>query len=139
MPDAKILKSRWLFPFQQGYDQVAATSGGKYDTVDIAGAKQLLGGKTVTVRVGWRKDPQALNKRRVDTIALIQASCKQAGFNVVDTGTPDFFTRHGRPGSGTSRCSHGRVRPLVSGNSADLPTNGGQNPQGYSNTAGRTS
>jgi peptide/nickel transport system substrate-binding protein len=133
-PNAKIDQARWVYPFQPTYDQVVAESGGsKYDTVDIAGAKQLLGGKTVTVRLGWRKDPQALNKRRVDTISLIQASCKQAGFNVVDAGTPTFFSKEWPAGEWDVALFAWQGSPLISGNSGTYTTGGGQNPQGYSN------
>jgi peptide/nickel transport system substrate-binding protein len=131
--NAKILQARWRYSFQPGYDELATVPGTKYDTVDIAGAKQLLGGKSVTVKVGWRKDPQALNKRRVDTIALIQASCKQAGFNVVDAGTPTFFDKDWPAGQWDVALFAWQGSPLVSGNNGIYNTGGGQNPQGYSN------
>jgi peptide/nickel transport system substrate-binding protein len=131
--NAKILQSRWLYPFQPGYDQLAATAPPSLNSADIAGAKRLLGGKTVTVKVGWRKDPQALNKRRVDTIALIQASCKQAGFNVVDSGTPTFFDKEWPAGQWDVALFAWQGSPLISGNSGIYTTGGGQNPQGYSN------
>jgi len=90
--DAVVLESRFYMPFQDEYASIKDAIGANaYDKVDIAGAKQLLGGKTVNVRVGWRKDPAQLNKRRADTISLLQASCKPAGFNVIDHGTADFF------------------------------------------------
>lgn len=93
--NAGIQQSRWVFPFQPAYPDFENSVGGeKYNTVDIAGAKALLkeAGKTgVTVRVGWRKDPEAINQRRVDTLALIKDSCDKAGFNIKDTGTPNFF------------------------------------------------
>jgi len=132
-PNAKILQSRWQYSFQPGYAELAQTGGQKYDNVDIAGAKQLLGGKTVTVKLGWRKDPQAVNKRRVDTIALIQASCKQAGFNVVDSGTPTFFSKEWPAGQWDVSLFAWQGSPLVSGNAGIYNTGGGQNPQGYSN------
>jgi peptide/nickel transport system substrate-binding protein len=131
--EAKILEARWQYSFQPGYNELAQTGGQKYDAVDIAGAKQLLGGKTVTVKVGWRKDPQALNKRRVDTLALIQASCKQAGFNVVDAGTPTFFQKEWPAGQWDVAMFAWQGSPLVSGNAGIYNTGGGQNPQGYSN------
>jgi len=132
-PNAKILQSRWQYSFQPGYAELAQTGGQQYDNVDIAGAKQLLGGKTVTVKLGWRKDPQAVNKRRVDTIALIQASCKQAGFNVVDAGTPTFFSKEWPAGQWDVSLFAWQGSPLVSGNAGIYNTGGGQNPQGYSN------
>lgn len=94
-PNAGIQQSRWIFPFQPAYaDFETGVGGEKYNTVDIEGAKKLLedAGKTgVTVRVGWRKDPEAINQRRVDQLALIKESCEKAGFKIKDTGTPDFF------------------------------------------------
>ena len=132
-PDAKILDARLLYPFQPGYDQLAGITGGKYDTVDIAGAKALLAGKTLKVRVGWRKDPQALNKRRVDTISLIQASCKQAGIDVVDTGTPTFFAKEWPAANWDVALFAWQGSPLVSSNDGIYNTGGGQNPQKYSN------
>jgi len=87
----------------------------------------------VTVKLGWRKDPQAVNKRRVDTIALIQASCKQAGFNVVDSGTPTFFSKEWPAGQWDVSLFAWQGSPLVSGNAGIYNTGGGQNPQGYSN------
>jgi peptide/nickel transport system substrate-binding protein len=132
-PNAKVLQARWLYPFQPGYDQLAAVAPAAYNQVDIAGAKQLLGGKTMTVRVGWRKDPQALNKRRVDTIALLQASCKQAGFNVVDAGTPTFFEKEWPGGQWDVALFAWQGSPLISGNEGIYNTGGGQNYSGYSN------
>ncbi len=97
-PSAKILESRFVFPFQKEYtsDYTGALGATQYDTVNIAKAKQLLqaAGKTgMTVRIGWRKNPTAPNKRRADTVSLIQASCGQAGFKVVDSGTSTFFDK----------------------------------------------
>jgi peptide/nickel transport system substrate-binding protein len=92
---AGLQQSRWVFPFQPAYGEFENGVGGeKYNTVDIPAAKKLLSdaGKTgTTVRIGWRKDPEAINQRRVDTIALIKDSCEQAGFKIKDTGTAKFF------------------------------------------------
>jgi peptide/nickel transport system substrate-binding protein len=92
---AGIQQSRWVFPFQPAYPDFENSVGGeKYNAVDIEGAKALLkeaGKDGLTVRVGWRKDPEAINQRRVDTLALIQDSCDKAGFKIKDAGTPDFF------------------------------------------------
>lgn len=131
---AKIFQSRFVFPFQPAYSDFENGVGGeKYNAVDIAGAKQLLAGKTPTVRIGWRKDPAQLNKRRADTISLIQASCAQAGFKVVDTGTPTFFDKEWPAGNFDVAMFAWSGSPLVSGNSGIYETGGGQNPQKYSN------
>ena len=86
-----------------------------------------------TVRVGWRKDPQALNKRRADTIALLQDSCNQAGFDVRDSGTADFFENAWPSGNFDVAMFAWSGSSLVSGNTSIYKTGGGQNPGKYSN------
>jgi peptide/nickel transport system substrate-binding protein len=137
-PEAKIFQSRFIFPFQDAYSQFETGVGGNaYDKTDIPGAKQLVDkagkGKKVRVRIGWRKDPQQLNKRRADTIALIQASCNQAGFNVVDAGTADFFENAWPAGNFDVAMFAWSGSSLVSGNTSIYKTGGGQNPGKYSN------
>lgn len=135
-PNAKILQSRYIYPFQPQYAQFENSVGGeKYNTVDIEGAKALLataGKPAVTVRVGWRKDPAAINKRRVDTLALVAASCKQAGFTVVDTGSADFFEKALPEGNFDVAMYAWTGSPLVTGSSAIYITNGESNYQKYS-------
>jgi peptide/nickel transport system substrate-binding protein len=133
-PNAKIYQSRFVYPFQPEYKDFENSVGGdKYNTVDIAGAKALLAGKTPTVRIGWRKDPAQLNKRRADTISLLQASCGQAGFKVVDTGTPTFFQKEAPSGNFDVALFAWSGSPLVSGNNGIYQTGGGQNFGKYSN------
>jgi ABC-type transport system substrate-binding protein len=132
--NAKILQSRFVFPFQPAYKDFETGVGGeKYNKVDIAASKALLAGKSPTVRIGWRKDPAQLNKRRADTVALIQASCSKAGFKVVDAGTPTFFQKEWPATNYDVAMFAWSGSPLVSGNNGIYETNGGQNPNGYSN------
>jgi peptide/nickel transport system substrate-binding protein len=84
-PDAKLLNSTQIMDFQQGYDQIAAASGFEnYATVDLDGAKAAYAasgeapGKTIRV---IHIDP---NPRRTNEVALLKASCDQAGFNIQD-------------------------------------------------------
>jgi peptide/nickel transport system substrate-binding protein len=135
-PDAKIMQARYVFPFEEGYAEVENVGGEKYNTVDIAGAKQLVdaaGKAGTTVRVGWRKDPEQINKRRVDTLALVQASCKQAGFNVVDAGTPDFFDNGWPNGNFDVAMFAWAGSPLVTSPASTYTTGGGNNNGKYSN------
>ncbi len=133
-PDSKIMQSRFIFPFQAAYaDFENGVGGDKYNTVDIAGAKALLKGATPTVRIGWRKDPAALNKRRADAVALVQASCSQAGFKVVDAGTPTFFSKEWPGGQWDVAMFAWAGSPLVTGSTDIYLTGGGQNPGKYSN------
>ena len=138
--DAKILQSRFVFPFNAPYSDFESSVGGeKYSTVDVAGAKTLVDASGVKapiqVRIGWRKDPAALNKRRVDTVALLQASCKGAGFNVVDAGTPDFFDKGLPDGNFDVALFAWTGSPLVAANKSIYITGGGQNNYEYSNKA----
>lgn len=90
-PNAKILESRFLLPFQPGYPQVAGDGGAPYDEVDVAGAKKILQAEKkvgTKVRLGY----QTPNPRRKAEVALIKESCGEAGFKVVDAGDPAFLS-----------------------------------------------
>lgn len=94
-PNATTMDVRNLAPFQPGYAEAVAFSGGdKYATVDIEGAKKLLaeaGQSKVKVRIGYNQP----NPRRTQVVELIKASCDQAGFEVIDTGNEKFFNDGG--------------------------------------------
>jgi peptide/nickel transport system substrate-binding protein len=132
------MESRFVYPFQPAYAPfVAGVGGQKYDTVDIARARTLLAGRTPTVRIGWRKDPAQLNKRRADTVALIKASCAKAGFKVVDAGSPTFFSKEW-PAANYDVAMFGWTgSPTVTGSNGIYqtapPGDPGNNPGGYSN------
>jgi peptide/nickel transport system substrate-binding protein len=137
-PKAKLMDSRFIFPFQSEYAQYATGLGGEaYTKVDIPGAKALVEkaspGKKVSVRLGWLKNPDALNKRRQDTVALIQASCSQAGFDVKDAGKADFFGKAWPAGDFEVAMFAWAGSTLVTGSYVNYITDGGQNPQKYSN------
>jgi peptide/nickel transport system substrate-binding protein len=133
---ATVLESRFIFPFQAEYAAVAAGGGGRlYDSVDLPGAKKLLAGRTPTVRLGWLKNPGTINKRRADTLALIQASCAQAGFTVVDAGTPTFFEKEAPAGNFDVAMFAWTGSPLVCDSAGLYTTGGGLNHGKYSNPA----
>jgi peptide/nickel transport system substrate-binding protein len=140
-PNGTIAQSRFIFPFQPEYaDYVSGLGAEQYDKADVAGAKKLLAdaGKTgMEVKIGWQKVPEAPNKRRVDTIALIKASCDQAGFKIVDGGTPTFFAKDLSAGSWDIALFAWIGSPLVSGDPSIYQTKkggkGGQNNGQYSN------
>lgn len=96
--EAELLNAREYFTFQPQYKELISKSyDGRYDKVNIEKAKELIAksGKTkLDVRIGYSKP----NARRSDQVALIKASCDQAGFNVIDTGAETFF----RPGGDLS-------------------------------------
>jgi peptide/nickel transport system substrate-binding protein len=89
---AVVMNSREVFPFQDNYEEVVEASyDGRYDNADLDQAKakfEEAGVKApVKVRIGY----SAPNPRRADEVAAIKASCDQVGFEVVDTGSPEFF------------------------------------------------
>jgi peptide/nickel transport system substrate-binding protein len=84
---AKVLDSQLYLPGQADYeDAVKANGSSDYDKVDIAKAKQLLGGATPTVKILYNTE----NPNRVDTFQAIQSSAAKAGIKVVDGGSPDW-------------------------------------------------
>jgi peptide/nickel transport system substrate-binding protein len=86
-PKAKVLDSQIFLPGQEGYtDTVKANGSSAFDKVDIDKAKQLLAGKTPTVKILYNTE----NPNRVDSFQAIQASAAKAGFKVVDGGSPQW-------------------------------------------------
>lgn len=94
-PEAKVMNAREVFPFQESYQEVVdAAYDGRYDEVDIEGAKKILEEQDAVgteVRIGYSKP----NERRTNEVAAIKSSCDQAGFEVKDAGDPKFFAPGG--------------------------------------------
>lgn len=99
-PSAVLMQSRFVFPFQPGYQEMAAQiTDGSYDRADIAQSRQVLetAGKVGTVvRIGY----QTPNQRRADTLALITNSCTQAGFVVQDNSDETYYADGGKLDTG---------------------------------------
>jgi len=88
-PSAKVLNSQIWLPDNKQYTNAVKNNGSsEFDKVDIAKAKELLGGATPTVKILYNTN----NPNRVDSFQAIQASAKEAGFNVTDGGSPDWST-----------------------------------------------
>ncbi|MEV0582156.1 ABC transporter family substrate-binding protein [Nonomuraea sp. NPDC050310] len=100
-PNAVVMQARNVAPFQENYaDTVAGIGTHGYENVDLEKAKSLLAeagqsGK-VKVKVGYIQP----NPRRAQTVELIKASCDQAGFEVVDSGSEKFFDPAGALATG---------------------------------------
>lgn len=87
-PDAEVLNSQ-IYVTSQGdvYDESVKQNGSDaYEEVDIEGAKELLAGRTPTVRILYNIN----NPNRVAAFEAIQATATEAGFNVVDMGDPKW-------------------------------------------------
>ncbi|GAA3872656.1 ABC transporter family substrate-binding protein [Leifsonia kafniensis] len=110
-PDAKVLDSQLFLPNQAEYaDTVKNNGSSAYGDVDIEGAKALLAGKTPEVKLMYN----TTNPNRVDEYQAILASATEAGFKIVDAGSPDWSKKLGdgsydavlfgwiAPGAGTS-------------------------------------
>ncbi|SHJ88396.1 peptide/nickel transport system substrate-binding protein [Tessaracoccus bendigoensis DSM 12906] len=92
-PDAVVMNAREVFPFQQPkYDEVvAAAYDGRFDEVDIEKSKEKVAESGVATPIDVRLGYRAGNQRRADQVAQIAASCKDAGFNVIDSNSESFF------------------------------------------------
>src|SRR5690625_1177643 len=96
-PDAVVMNAREVFPFQPNYDEVISESyDGRYDDVDIEGAKQKLEEAGITEPIKVRIGYASPNPRRTDQVSMIKSSCDEVGlFEVEDTGSEDFFDSGG--------------------------------------------
>ena len=94
-PEAIVMNAREVFPFQDNYeDVVSASYDGRYDEVDIEGAKKILEEQDAVgtkVRIGY----SAPNERRTNQVAAIKSSCDEAGFEIEDDGDAKFFAPGG--------------------------------------------
>lgn len=85
-PDAAPRDSHIFDMGTDGYEAAVPVNGSEdWQQVDIEKAKELLDGKTPTVRIMYNAD----NPNRVDAYTLIAESAEQAGFKVVDGGLPN--------------------------------------------------
>ena len=138
---AKLDDSSLFIPGQPGYtDSVANNGSSEYQKVDVAAAKALLAkaGVTapITVRFAYAND----NPRRQGEFQLIQASAKDAGFNVTDVGKPtsQFFDPDQGIGSGhyaydATVFAYQLTSSTVTQSEANTTTGNAYNYQGYSN------
>lgn len=91
--DAVPVNSQIFLPSQgERYETAIAQNGSDaFAEVDIDAAKELLDGRTPTVRILYN----SANPIRVDAFAMIQESAAQAGFDVVDGGDPNWSEKLG--------------------------------------------
>lgn len=91
-PEAEVLNSQlYVVSDTENYDDaVSKNNSDMYSSDDIDAniekAKELLGGKTPTVRILYN----TANPNRVNSFAMIQESASKAGFDVVDAGTEQW-------------------------------------------------
>ena len=73
------------------------------------------------------------NTRRASEFALIQASAKQAGFNVIDEGNDDWGSKLGDGSYDAVLFAWSPTSLAVTGAQSQFQTAGGNNFNGYSN------
>lgn len=133
--EAVVMNAREYFPTDPDYDAVVkAAYDGRYDEVDIDKAKEKVAESGVTnptIRIGYN----APNQRRSDEVALIQASCADAGITIEDVGQADYTAPGGPYSSGdfdVALFAWSGSGQIVSGANIYKST-GGQNKSFYSN------
>jgi peptide/nickel transport system substrate-binding protein len=129
-PNAVVLQSLFALPFQPNYKDYTASNGSSaYAEQNIAKAKELMGGKSVPVRIGY----QTPNPRRTQEVALIRDACGQAGFQVKDAGQTDFFGNGLANGNWDVALFGWAGSAILTSNSSTYVTGGGNNNGKYSN------
>jgi len=133
---AQILRLHEYLPSQKDYEKVLAQvpSAKLYDTVDIAGAKQLLqqAGVKTPYKITFKFAGQS--QLRANQVALIKASCDQAGFNIVSAPDDDVFTTLTQPGKWDAAVFGWSGSGLIASGQSIYVTKGAQNYGRYSNT-----
>lgn len=94
--DAQVVNSQLFLPSEgEDYTKAVEMNGSNaFNEVDIEGAKQLLDGKTPTVRILYSTE----NPIRVDTYSMIEESATKAGFKIEDGGSADWSSELGGGG-----------------------------------------
>jgi peptide/nickel transport system substrate-binding protein len=133
---AQILRLHEYLPSQAEYEKVLAQvpSAKLYDTVDIAGAKTLLQQAGVPTPYKITFKFASTSQLRADQVALIKASCDQAGFDIVAAPDADVFTTLTQPGKWDAAVFGWSGSGLIAAGQSIYVTNGAQNFGRYSNT-----
>ncbi|MBN9153136.1 MAG: ABC transporter family substrate-binding protein [Microbacterium sp.] len=132
--DAKLVDSQVFLPGAAGYDESVANNGSSdYAKVDIDKAKQLLAQAGVKTPVNVKFMYGKSNTRRAAEYALIAASAKQAGFNVIDAGNDDWSSLLGNGSYDAVLFAWQFTSLAVLGSQATFTSNGGSNFNGYNN------
>lgn len=94
-PDAETMDVRGISPFDPGYDEAVAASGGdQWGEVDVDRASEILE-EIDMVGQEVRLSTTGGNPRRLQTAELIKDSCDEAGFDVQISAEDTFFNSDG--------------------------------------------
>jgi peptide/nickel transport system substrate-binding protein len=131
---AKLANSQTFLPGAAGYDESVAQNGSDaYAKVDVAAAKSLLAEAGVTTPVDVKFMYGKSNTRRASEFALVQASAKEAGFNVIDAGDDKWSSKLGDGTYDAVLFAWQFTSLAVTSTQPQLQTGGGVNFNGYSN------
>jgi len=129
-----VLDLREYLPAQAEYKEVLAgvPEAKKYADVDLPGAKALLADAGVKTPLKVRFIYSSSSTLRADQLALIKASCDQAGFSVQAKPDPDLFTTLTHPGEFDAAVFGWSGSGLIASGQSIYVTGGAQNYGGYS-------
>ncbi|MGV8967074.1 MAG: ABC transporter family substrate-binding protein [Cellulomonas sp.] len=133
-PTAQVLNLREFLPAQAEYTDVLAQvpTAKDYAEVDLAGAKALLTEAGVTMPYPIRFAFASQSTLRADQVALVKASCDQAGFAITAVPDPGLFTTLTNPGQWDAAVFGWAGSGLIAPGESIYTTGGGQNFGGYS-------
>jgi peptide/nickel transport system substrate-binding protein len=91
--DAKVMNTLLFLPGSANGDKASEVSGyGNFEQPDVAGAKALLAEVGVTTPVKVRFMFSQTNTRRQQEYQLIKPVAAEAGFDLIDSSSPDWST-----------------------------------------------
>lgn len=133
-PSARVLDLREFLPAQAEYEDVLTEvpTAKDYAEVDLDGAKTLLTEAGVTMPYPVRFIFAAQSTLRADQVALVKASCDQAGFDITAVPDPDVFTTLTLPGQWDAAVFGWAGSGLIAPGESIYRTGGGQNFGRYS-------
>ncbi|WP_407344334.1 ABC transporter family substrate-binding protein [Pengzhenrongella phosphoraccumulans] len=133
-PSSTVLDLREYLPAQAEYASVLARvpTAKVYAKVDLEGAKALLAQAGVTMPLTIRFNFASQSGLRADQVALVKASCDQAGFNITAVPDPDLFATLSSPGQWDAVIFGWAGSGLIAADESIFVTGGGQNFGGYS-------
>ena len=77
----------------RAHQLLSPAADGRFDPPDLEKSKARVAESGVATPIDVRIGYRAGNQRRTETVAAIQSACKDAGFNIIDSADPDFFTK----------------------------------------------
>lgn len=135
--DAKVMNTLLFLPGGENGDKASEVSGySNYETPDVAGAKALLAEAGVTTPVKVRFMFSQTNTRRQQEYQLIKPVAAQAGFDLIDSSSPDWSTLVFSSPNSYDAALFAWIQNStgLTSSTANYITKGANNPYGWSNS-----